>query len=361
MPYPYEFTITRGDRQRLPSADGTDYIVLRDPTTDDPLDLGGRSASLSLTTQSVGGERIALQNATEYGDRTAGEVAITLTEEETALPAGMRPPAALYGEWRVTGGPDDPTTTGKMKVNITRSRFLVDKTASLVSAISTLSDLSPFDFGGERLQNVGDPVDPADGVNQRTLTTSIDDHDHSGDRLGASTPLESVGTNLLNSADIATAPAGTVPQSQGDGTLTMAEVGGGWGSPGDFISLFSHTFGTRTMSTSSTTYQVDASAYHQRVTWDIVIPAGEQGAYYFEGRTGSSGAGGDVDIRLQNPVDGETITSVRVPQHSNVTLGPVNYTPTTTASQIVIRVEIASVSGDSVSLADPQGAIGVVL
>lgn len=108
-PSHYSITITQGDHQRLPSTDGTEWFVLTDPTTGEPLDLTDRTVEFGLQTRLRGGESLTLSQTPTIGDPTAGEAAMTLTATDTDVDIedGQTP---LWGEFRVMGGADDPTT-----------------------------------------------------------------------------------------------------------------------------------------------------------------------------------------------------------------------------------------------------------
>ena len=76
-----------------------------------------------------------------------------------------------------------------------------------------------WDFQTNDLENVG-------GIDATGLTSDLDVKGNSLTGINAIN-ASSANVDELNSADLATAESGTVPTAQGDGSLTMAEAGGG--------------------------------------------------------------------------------------------------------------------------------------
>lgn len=172
---------TRGDRQRIPSPDSSDWIILRDPNSGDPLDLTNRDVTFALSTESSGGDRIDLTNSVEIGHATAGEVAITLEPADTAVElSGMK---SLHGQFRVTGSGDDPTTTpigSGVKVIVHGSQAEIDSTADLLS-YGSLSDLEidvDKDWSGHGITNLGSL-----GLGLNDAITLSSDEYHSDDAV----------------------------------------------------------------------------------------------------------------------------------------------------------------------------------
>lgn len=157
------FRMTRGDRQRLPSWDETEYLTLDtlDDTEKDEVnvpDLTNRTVDLALVTKLRGGDRIALSNAVEIGDPTAGEVAITLEESDTAIPIdGIK--TNLYGEFRISGGTEDPTTAGVIKIELRPSSHDVEGEAQLLPYGGLQNPATAdLDMAGHGITNAG-PID----------------------------------------------------------------------------------------------------------------------------------------------------------------------------------------------------------
>lgn len=141
----HTFEVTQGDRQRLPSSDTSEWITLLDPSTDEPLDLTGRTVEFTLSTRSSGGDRLDLTNDVEvHSDPTTGQVSITLEPEDTSIDIrGSR--EELYGEFRVSGGGDDPTTTPlpstSIRITVHRSRSGIETSAETLTYFSDVDDV----------------------------------------------------------------------------------------------------------------------------------------------------------------------------------------------------------------------------
>lgn len=106
---------------------------------------------------------------------------------------------------------------------------------------------------------------------------------------------------------------------------------------GDFLPLYSfnppNNFST---SFTSTTYTGLASLFHVKVIWDDILPPGVTSQVLGEIYVSGIGAGETVDLRIQNTVDGETVGEITgiTSSYTVFTIGPVDYTPSTTASKI---------------------------
>lgn len=166
--------ITRGDRQRLPSWDEDDWYELTDEDGD-PYDLTDRTVDLALVISRTN-ERIDLSNAAEiHEDPTTGQVAITLEESDTSVPVQGRN-ETLVGEFRLEGGEQDPTTAGSFKLLVYPSRHDIEVGATLLpyrDSFGAWAENGVMDAEGARLSNIGDPENPQDAVNQRSLDTSV--------------------------------------------------------------------------------------------------------------------------------------------------------------------------------------------
>jgi len=96
---------------------------------------------------------------------------------------------------------------------------------------------------------------------------------------------------------------------------------------------------TVSSSTTSTSYQGTASLSFLRVVWADHFPDAVQATVGGEARV-APGTDETVDIRIQNTGDGEPIAEqTGITEPTNVTLGPVPYTPTTTDQQTVLQWE----------------------
>lgn len=118
----------------------------------------------------------------------------------------------------------------------------------------------------------------------------------------------------------------------------------------------SDTAHQRDLSQSTTSYNGQADFQLKRVTWDSWLPEGATSVVYAEMQKSNN-----IDVRLQNTTDGETIASNEGTNDTVVTLGPVSYTPTTTGSQIQIQVQSRSQDGASGSVLDFSLEMGIQL
>jgi len=130
---------------------------------------------------------------------------------------------------------------------------------------------------------------------------------------------------------------------------------------GDFLPLYTFSPNANaSVGTTSTTYNSDPTISRADVIWGDLFPSGVE-SQVLGIATLVPGAGETVDVRIQNHADGETIAEeTGFTGTTGVTLGPVSYTPTTTASRIDIYTEWRTSPGtNSSDLWTPQIVLGV--
>lgn len=124
------------------------------------------------------------------------------------------------------------------------------------------------------------------------------------------------------------------------------------------FSLSPHS--TRSLSDGSGSYNADPGWIYHRVTWDIELPQANS-AVYVTWDAANAGSGETLDVRLYNDTDGETIVE-KTGADGSTSMGPVTYTPPTTASPIRIQLEVRSSPGtNSSTVFNPNVVFGVQL
>lgn len=169
------------------------------------------------------------------------------------------------------------------------------------------------------------------------------------------------GTLVRVTGDGATTPAGAYYREDGsyDGPIGLLATAGY--TQGDDLWLQSTGEGAAINVETSGTW-VGAVNFHQDILqWDALFPDGATTRVYAI-VAGNPGSGETLDARLQNLTDSETIVQVTDIGGGQTLLGPVTYTPTTTASPIQVVLEIQTSPGSNPSqVVNITGGYGVQL
>lgn len=118
----------------------------------------------------------------------------------------------------------------------------------------------------------------------------------------------------------------------------------------------------RVFSFTDTTYTGNADFYSAQVVWGGLFPSEVQTAVFGQVRV-KPGTDESVSLRLRNNIDSEVIQEeTGITSDQVVTFGPVNYTPTTTSSRVLIIFQWKEDNGvNSTAIENPMVSYGIQL
>jgi hypothetical protein len=112
------------------------------------------------------------------------------------------------------------------------------------------------------------------------------------------------------------------------------------------------------LSTTNTNWTSDETFHQYRVIWDNWAPSDAQTAVSYVYRTLTSVG----DIRLRNVTDSENVFKDLDVSSGTINSNVINYTPTTTSSSILLRLEIqTNDGGTSTAIREADARLGVQL
>lgn len=195
------------------------------------------------------------------------------------------------------------------------------------------------------------------------VDTELTTHNHSETDYTAVSGIEqdAVGTSEI---DLSINPTWTSGHTFPSVTTDDLDIGtADFVSSGDFLPLYTFTgWAQRTESFTATTYTSDNALNSVSVEWDDLFSTDVQTAVSAHTRV-VVGTDETVDIRVFNVDDGETIgDNTGITATGMYTIGPVNYTPTTTDGKVFIRLEWKESNGVNSSTIDaPFTSFGIQL